>query len=169
MAETARPSRGRTIALVLSLCLNVLLIAMIVVSLGRAVQGGFIAQPGGQLAPGQIARGLAPDDQAKVREIIAQHQPAMRQARQAARRARQAAFRVFAAPDYTPDGLAQALEDVRQADSKLEEEAIALLRDTVDTLTPDQRKTIIQRARSGANRPWWRRLIQPRPQGQPNG
>ena len=159
MADQPRPSRGRAVALVLSLCLNVLLIGLLVVGLGRAVQGGFIAQPGGQLAPGQIARALAPADQAKVRGIIAQHQPAMRQARQGARRARLAAFRIFAAPDYTPDAFAQALEAVREADSRLEEQAIALLRDTVDTLTPDQRKAIVTRARSGANRPWWRRIL----------
>jgi uncharacterized membrane protein len=158
MAEApSRPSRGRTILLVASLCLNLLLIALIVVGLSRAVQGGFIAQPGGQLAPGQIARGLSPEGQAKVRGIIAEHRDAIREARQGARRARLSAFRIFASPDYTPDAFTTALEQVRAADSRLEEEAILMLKDTINNLTPDERKTIVTRVRTGANRPWWRR------------
>ena len=162
------PSRGRAIVLVVSLCLNLVLIALIVVGFTRATGGGFIGQPGGQLAPGVIARGLSPESQGKVRDIVAEHRDAMREARQGARRARLAAFRTFAAADYSQTDFAQALERVRDADSKLEEEAILMLRDIINSLTPDERKIVVTRARTGANRPWWRRVLQPvPPQPQP--
>ena len=62
--DPSKASRGRIVLLVGSLCLNVVLIASIAVGLSRAVQnGGFIAQPGGQLAPAAIASGLDPDGQ----------------------------------------------------------------------------------------------------------
>ena len=161
--DPSKAARGRSILLVGSLCLNVLLVGVIVAGVGRVVQGGFIAQPGGPLAPGQIMRSLPPDEAAKVRALQRQHQPALRQARQGARKARLAAFRVFAGSDFSPANFAAALEDVRAADGKLEEEAIALSRDVIGSLTPDERKTIVERIRTGANRVWWRRLLRPNP------
>ena len=155
------PSRGRTIALVVSLGLNVVLISLIAVVLSRAVGGGLVVgQPGGQLAPGVIARGLSPESQQRIRGVQAEHRDAMMDARRDARRARQAAFRTFGAPDYSPAAFAQSLEGVRAADSALEEEAILMLRDVINGLTPDERKTVVTGARTGANRvPWWRRLM----------
>ena len=126
--------------------------------LGRTAGGGFIAQPGGALAPAAIARGSPPDEQARIRGIVTGHQPAMRQARQAARRARAQAFRVFAAPSYSAEDFAKALDAVRDADGQLEDQATARLLDTINTLTPAERQTVIERVRSGANQPWWRRL-----------
>jgi uncharacterized membrane protein len=157
----AVPSRGRTIALVVSLSLNLLLVGLIAVVLSRAAGGALaVAQPGGQLAPALIARGLPPEAQDKIRGVQAEHRDAMMEARRGARQARQAALRAFAAPDYAPGAFSDALERVRAADGKLEEEAILMLRDTVNGLTPDERKTVVARMRSGANRlPWWRRLM----------
>jgi uncharacterized membrane protein len=155
------PSRGRTIALVASLSLNVLLITLIVVVFSRTAAAVLaVGAPGGQLAPAVIARGLSPESQQRIRDVQAEHRDAMAEARRNARQARMAAFRSFAAPDYSPGAFAQALERVRAADSVLEEEAILQLRDTVNGLTPDERKIVVTRARTGANRqPWWRRLI----------
>jgi uncharacterized membrane protein len=163
MADPAPWSKGRTLLLLLSLCLNVALIAFLFVLLTRAVAGGFIGQPGGQLAPATIAQGLSPESQAKVREVQALHAEAMRQARQAARRTRLVAFRIFAAPNFNPDSFGQALEDVRAADARLEEEAILQLKDVINGLSPDERRTVVTRIRTGANRPWYRRWFTPAP------
>ncbi len=98
-APTPSYSRTRTTLMVMSLCLNVGLIALILVGIGR-VGAGFIAQPG-VMAPAQIARGLPPQQREKILDIVAAHREAMRERRQAARRARLEAFRVFGAPDYS--------------------------------------------------------------------
>jgi uncharacterized membrane protein len=160
MAEPM-PSRGRTIALVVSLSLNLVLIGLIAAFLSRAVGVGLaVNQPGGQLAPAMIARGLTPEGQDKIRGIMDEHADAMQEAQQRARRARLAAFRSFAAPGYSPGAFGNALEQVRAADSVFEEEAILRLKDIINALTPDERKIVIARVRSGANRPpWWRRLL----------
>ena len=162
MAESVPPpaqSRTRTTLMVMSLCLNVGLIALILVSIGR-VGGGFIGQPG-VMAPAQIARGLPAEQRQKILDVVALHRDAMREARQQARRARLEAFRIFAAPDYTAGDFARALDQVRAADAALEQEAVALQRDVVNTLTPDERARIAERIRARRGGLWWQRLTRP--------
>jgi Spy/CpxP family protein refolding chaperone len=161
--STPSPShnRTRTTLMVMSLCLNVGLIALILVEIGRG-GGGFVAQAG-VMAPGQIARGLPPQQREKILDIAAAHRDAMRERRQAARRARLEAFRILGAPDYTASDFTRALDAVRAADAGLEEEAVALQQDVVNTLTPSQRKLIAERAEARRGRPFWRRLMRPQP------
>ena len=158
--DEPKPSRVRTTLLVMSLCLNVGLIALILVGLGRAGTG-FIAQPG-VMAPAQIARGLPPQQREKILDIVAEHRDAMREKRQAARRARLEAFRAFAAPTYVAGDFAAALDRVRAADAALEEEAVAMQRDVVNVLTPDERAGIAERVRTrrAGARPFLRRMMQ---------
>jgi uncharacterized membrane protein len=162
MAET-KPSSTRTALIVMSLCLNVGLIALILVGMSRVNGGGFIAQPG-VMAPAVIARTLPEEERQKILDIVAEHRDAMREKRQAARRARLEAFRIFAAPNYIPGDFATALDRVRAADAALEEEAVALQRDVVNVLTPAERAKIAEQVEARRNRPWFRRLMQ---QGTP--
>jgi uncharacterized membrane protein len=166
MADPA-PSRTRTTLMVMSLCLNAALIALILVGIGR-VGGGFLTTPG-VIAPVQIARGLPSQEKEKVLDIVAEHRDAMRDRRRAARRARLEAFRIFAAPNYTAGDFARALDQVRAADAALEEEAVAQQRDVVNILTPAERKAIADRVEARRGRPWWRRLMRPNaPVGRSN-
>jgi Spy/CpxP family protein refolding chaperone len=154
MANTTA-SRARIILLVLSLCFNVALIAMLVVGMGRS-GGRFFAGPG-VMAPGQIARGLPSQQREKILDLVAEHREAMRDRRRAARRARLEALRVLDAPDYALADFGRALDDVRAADAALEEESVSLQREMVDTLTPAQRKIVAERIRARRAGPWWRR------------
>lgn len=158
-APTPSYSRTRTTLMVMSLCLNVGLMALILVGIGR-VGAGFIAQPG-VMAPAQIARGLPPQQREKILDIVAAHREVMRERRQAARRARLEAFRVFAAPDYSAADFTRALDAVRTADAALEEEAVALQQDVVNTLTPAERKLIAEQVQARRSRPFWRQLMRP--------
>lgn len=155
----AAPSRIRATLLVMSLCLNVGLIALILVGLGRVGQG-LIPGPG-VMAPVQIARILPDAGREKVRGIMAEHRDALRDKRRAARAARLEVFRVFTAPIYVAGDLARALDQVRAADAALEEESVAQLRDVINSLTPEERKQIADRVRARRERPWWRRLMRP--------
>lgn len=159
MADPApAQSRTRTALMVMSLCLNVGLIALILVGIGR-VGNRFIAQPG-IMAPAQIARFLSPPQQEKVRDVVAAHRDTLHERRQAARQARLEAFRIFAAPDYSSGDFTRALDGVRMADAALEEEAVALQQDVVNILTPDERKMVAERIKSRREHSVWRRLIQ---------
>ncbi|MES2255110.1 MAG: periplasmic heavy metal sensor [Pseudomonadota bacterium] len=147
--------RTRTTLMVMSLCLNVGLIALILVGIGR-VGGRSFAQPG-VMAPAQIARALTQERREKISDIVALHRDGMREKRQAARRARQEAFRVFGAPDYSSGDFTRALDAVRMADAALEEEAVALQQDVVNVLTPAERKSIAERIKARRERlRWWR-------------
>ncbi|MEO7054955.1 MAG: periplasmic heavy metal sensor [Rhizomicrobium sp.] len=152
-------SRTRTTLMVMSLCLNVGLIALILVGIGR-VGGRSFAQPG-MMAPGQIARELTQERREKVFDIVAVHRDAMREKHQAARRARQDAFRVFGAPDYSPGDFTRALDAVRMADAALEEEAVAQQQDVVNMLTPAERKSIAERIKARRERRSWWRMVRP--------
>jgi uncharacterized membrane protein len=151
----ATASRARTILLVLSLCLNVGLIALIAIGIGRS-GGRLLARPG-VMSPAQIARGLPPQQREKILDLMAEHRDALRDRRRAARRARQDALRVLDAPDYSSADFGRALDDVRAADAALEEESVSLQHDVIDTLAPEQRKLIAERARARRAGSWWRR------------
>lgn len=156
MADLA-PSRTRATLLVMSLCLNAGLIALILVGIGR-VGPGLIGGPG-VMAPGQIARALPDAGRQKVLGIMAEHRDALRERRRAARAARQEVFRAFTAPVYLVGDLSRALDQVRAADAALEEESVAQQRDVINALTPDERKLIASRARARRGRSWWRRIL----------
>ena len=151
-------SRTRATLMVMSLCLNVGLIALILVGIGR-VSPGLGGQ--GVMAPAQIARALPDAGRLKVQGIMAEHRDVLRERRRAARAARLEVFRVFTAPTYLAGDLARALDQVRIADASLEEEAVAQQRDVINSLTPDERKLIADGVRERRGRPWWRRLVRP--------
>lgn len=158
MADPA-PSRTRNTLLVMSLCLNVGLIALILVGIGRVGQR-FAGGPG-PLAPAQIARALPDAGRQKVQGVMAEHRDALREKRRAARAARLDVFRIFTAPTYVAGDLAHALDQVRVADATLEEESVAQQRDVINSLTPEERKIIAGRVRARRGRflPWWRRAF----------
>jgi uncharacterized membrane protein len=160
MEEAAR-ARTRTTLLVMSLCLNVGLIALILVGIGRIGRG--VPPPAGLMAPGQIARGLPPKQREEILDIVAAHRPALQAKRRAARRARLEAFRIFASPGYTADEFSRALDEVHDADAALESEAVSVERDVVNVLTPAERARIAERVRAERNRPILRRLMGPPP------
>jgi uncharacterized membrane protein len=160
--EAVPPRPWRNVVLVLSLCFNVALLAILGVSVVRlaaaANRAPFIAQPAGPLAPGQVMRSLSPERRPAVQAVMRQHRPALTRLRRVARDARQESFAVFSAPNFNNAAFAAALDKVRDADGNLEDEAIAQARDIVATLTPQERQKVI------ADRPrrpfWWRLLRQ---------
>ena len=160
MADPA-PSRTRTTLMVMSLCLNVGLIVLILVWIGRVGPG--LIGGSGVMAPAQIARVLPDAGRQKVQGIMAEHRDALRERRRAARAARLEVFGVFTAPIYVAGDLARALDQVRAADASLEEESVAQQRDVINSLTPDERKLIADRVRERRGRSWWRRLIRQTP------
>ncbi len=107
-------SRTRATLMVMSLCLNVGLIALILVGIGRVSQG--LIAGAGVMGPAQIARELPDAGRLKVTGIMAEHRDVLRERRRAARLARQGVFRAFIAPNYLPGDFSRALDQVRAAD-----------------------------------------------------
>jgi uncharacterized membrane protein len=158
----ARPNPWRNVLLVLSLCFNVALIAILgigAVRLATANRAPFIAQPAGPLAPGQVLRSLSPERRQAVQAVMRQHRAALTELRQSARQARQDTFRVFSAPQFDTAAFNAALERVSAADGALEDEAVAQAKELVVALTPQERQKLIA-DRPQPRRPLLRRLMQ---------
>jgi len=157
-----RPNSWRNVLLVLSLCFNVALVAILAVGAVRmvtAARAPFIAQPAGSLAPGQVLRSLSPERRQALQALMRQHRPALVQLRQAARQARQESFRIFSAPQFDSAAFNAALERVSAADGALEDEAVAQAKDLVAALTPQERQKVIEN-RQQPRRSLLRRLMQ---------
>jgi hypothetical protein len=157
----APPRRRRSWLLIVSLCLNLILVVLVATAALRAPMRPMpIGGGGGILAPRSIMAAL-PNAAGPVQKVIDAHEPKISALRMAAAHARREAFRELAAPDYTPQKLAAALEAVRVADGALEAESIAMMRDSLNTLSPADRQAMVERVR---NRSWWFRLFRRHPQ-----
>lgn len=164
--SAARPNQWRNVLLVLSLCFNIALLAILGVGAVRVVTANrapFIAQPAGPLAPGQVMRSLIPERRQALRAIMLKHRDALVRLRQAARAARMESFRVFSSPQFDDAAFATALEKVSTADGALEDEAVAQAKDLVAALTPQERQKVIDNRVQPQRRPLLRRLFQNNP------
>jgi hypothetical protein len=149
----ASPPRRARWLLIASLCLNVILVVLIAAALLRIPGRPLPIGSGGALAPRSIIAAV-PGAAGPVGKVIDAHTPKIEALRAAAARARRDAFTELAAPDYTPQKLAAALEVVRVADSALEAESIAMMRDSLDTLSAADRQAMVERLKA-RNRSWW--------------
>src|SRR5215472_17494219 len=99
----APPRRGNVL-LIVSLCLNVALAAMIAVGVYSASQRNHLRGfAGGPLAPQALmAEVNNPQERAKIQAVIDRHAARMKELRIESVQARGAAFRIFAEPSFTP-------------------------------------------------------------------
>jgi Spy/CpxP family protein refolding chaperone len=143
---TPSAPRRPSVLLIVSLCLNLLLIPVIAVVIFRAAHHINQIGAGGVLAP-RTVMAETPAQSDRIAAIIAKHEPRIRALRAAAADARREAFRTLGAPDYTPDKFHKALAAVSDADSALERENIAMMAESLATLTPQERADLVTRAR----------------------
>jgi uncharacterized membrane protein len=146
--------------LIISLCLNVLLIPIVAIVIFRAAHHVNAIGSGGVLAPRSVMA-EASGESDRIAAIIARHEAKIRALRAAAGGARREAFTVLAAPDYTPGRFRQALAAVADADSALERESIAMMAESLATLTPKEREALVAHAKT-RGRFWLWRAFRPR-------
>ena len=161
MSEAAPPMpRGRSGPLIVSLCLNLILVPVVAVVIYHAAYHGHEIGSGGVLAPRTVMRAV-PEKRAQIEAVINAHTPMIRTLRAASARARREAFRTLSAPDYTAEKFRQSLDAVANADGALERENLAMMTESLATLTPSERDTVVARTRA-RSRFWLWRLFQPR-------
>lgn len=154
------PRRRRSWLLIASLFVNVLLMALIGVSIYRLTHIDTRIGSGGMLSPRMIAA-AAPSARPAIGGVIDAHTAKMHALRAASSDARRAAFRLLASPDYTPAKMTTALDAVAQADSALERESIAMMGDSLAKLSPDERAQVVARVRRKLNS-WFLRQFRDR-------
>ncbi|MDE1987496.1 MAG: periplasmic heavy metal sensor [Alphaproteobacteria bacterium] len=150
------PQGRSNVALIVSLCLNLLLVGLIAMALWRTYmphpmfgmgpgQGHELGLGQGPLNPHTLIR-FAPDEADKIRKIMESHSERIQILRIEAMEARHQAMLSFADPNYTPQNFAKALDNVKSADAALEAEALGVVSESAATLTPAERKLIGERA-----------------------
>ncbi len=116
----------RSWLLIVSLCLNVALVAAVAVVAWRVAHFDIWSMPA---ARSRRARSWPrfPDRRPAIQAIIDTHRGRIAALRRGTARARYDAFRVFGAPDYTPEKMATALDGVVAADGALERDVVRRL------------------------------------------
>ena len=135
------PQRKSNLALIVSLCVNLILVGVIAMGAFRVFHHGPMF--GGEHGrDGSVPRALAhliPAETDKIKNVIAAHRDSITLLRGEAKAARQEVRSAFAAPDFNLKAFDQSLERMRVADTALETEEMKGVSESVATLTPDER------------------------------
>jgi Spy/CpxP family protein refolding chaperone len=159
-APSARPRRRVSILLIVSLCLNIVLVPVVVAVVVRAMHRGTEIGAGGVLAPRSVMRAVPAED-ARIQKIIDAHTDKIHALRKDSFRARKEAFAVLGASDYSPGKFAGALNQVAVADSALERESISMMAESLAALTPAERQVMVDQVKR-RNQSWFWRMFRPR-------
>lgn len=156
----AKPRRQVSILLIVSLCLNIVLVPVVAAVVVRAIHFGTGIGAGGVLAPRSVMAAV-PAEQARIQKIIDAHTDKIRALRKNSFHARRDAFMALSAPDYTAGKFAGALDRVAVADGVLEREFISMMAESLATLTPAERQAMVDKVKR-RNQSWFWRMFRPR-------
>jgi len=156
------PKRRPSIVLIVSLCLNIILIPVIAAVVVRAIhRDGGVVGAGGVLAPRSVMAAV-PAERDRIQAIIDGHTAKIAALRKASAQARREAFMALAEPDFSQASFAKSLTAVADADAALERENIAMMAQSLAVLTPQEREALVTRTKA-RNRSWFWRMFRPRP------
>lgn len=153
MSDSAAPRKESNVALIVSVCLNFLLVGLIVTAVvrlsvvypifGRGMGGFEGAHIRGQmhqmLSPHMLMH-AAPDKAEAIHGVIDAHGARIDALRQAALDARQDVMRVFTAPRFDKAAFERAVARLQSADAALEGEVLKIVEESAETLTPEERR-----------------------------
>ncbi len=155
MDET--PRRRRSWLLIVSLCLNLVLVAAITTVAWRVAHRDTRVGAGGPVAPRSLMARY-PDAAPALQAIVDSHTAKIETLRAASVETRRAALAVLSSPDATPEKLAAALNAVVRADAAWEAEAIVMTAQGLAALTPAERQALAERLKM-RERSWWFRTF----------
>jgi len=155
MDET--PRRRRSWLLIVSLSLNVMLVAAIVTVGWRIAHRDTRPGAGGVLAPRTLMARF-PDAAPRLSAIVDAHTAKIERLRRASFAARQAALAELASPTATRESLSRAMTTVAQADAAWESEAVAMMGEGLAALTPAERQALAAKLKA-RERSWWFRTF----------
>lgn len=157
--DVAAPGRkGRSVLLIVSLCLNVLLIGILCMGIlrlffwpGPETGRGRPHGPGLYFGIGQgvfnpdLMRRVSPAKSDALRAVIDQHRPRLQQLRRASVAARGAALDAFTADKFDQVAFDKALSGIAAADSAFEAGTMQVISASVAKLSAQERQEIARR------------------------
>jgi uncharacterized membrane protein len=154
--ENAVPRR-RSWLLIVSLCLNVLLIAAIATVAVRIAHRD-LRIVGARPLGARAVLAQFPDERPRIAPVVAAHRAKVEALRRASIAARESALEVLGKRTATPQDLSAAFAAVGQADAALEAEVIAMDGEGVLALTAGERVALAEKLRA-RERSWWYRTF----------
>jgi len=157
LSEAGQAGRPR-ILLIVSLCLNVALVALCAAMFFRIGMRPFEPHgpKGGLSAPALIR--MVPAEEAKIRAVLEAHRPKLHQLHRDAMQARAELFQALSAPAFDSQAFAKASTDVESADAALEAESLKITNEAVSVLTPEERARVAADVHK-PGRAWLKRLV----------
>ncbi|MDE2181639.1 MAG: periplasmic heavy metal sensor [Alphaproteobacteria bacterium] len=164
--ELQRTPRAANVALIVSVCLNLILVGLIVTAVVRVMAfhpmfGPGIGPPDGHGVP--IQRVLAPHamimaapgERDRIHAVIQAHREQITKLRSDALNARREVMRQFTQPNFDKAAFDAALARMHAADIALEAEVLKIVSDSAATLTPDERRSVAAQAREDHAGRFW--------------
>lgn len=154
MSDTPSPRPRSNVALIISLCLNLILAGVIAMAVARfVVHGPFFGHgepdPLGQspervqvhmaLSPRTMIH-LAPEKADTIRALIRAHRGRIEALRGESMVARRHVLEVFGAPNFDKAAFEKSVGQMQAADAAFETEILKLATETALTLTPEERQ-----------------------------
>ncbi|MEI9930960.1 MAG: periplasmic heavy metal sensor [Rhizomicrobium sp.] len=136
------PKRQPSVLLIVSLCLNIALIALVASFYMRT--GIHHAEPheGKRGLSAQSLMRMVPAEEGKIGAILDAHRKRMRELRRAAMQARVESFDLLQSKEFKAEDFAKSLAAVQAADAALEAETMKVTAESVAALTPQERAAI---------------------------
>jgi uncharacterized membrane protein len=170
MSDATEPrTKATNVALIVSVCLNLILVGLIVMAVVRVAAfhpmlGALVTQRAGQghgvpvqqvLAPRAMMH-AAPAERAKIRAVIVAHRDRIAALRAQSLDARSEVLQEFSQPKFDKAAFDKALERMHASDAALESEVLKVMSESAATLTPEERQAVAQQNQNGRG-PFWRR------------
>lgn len=151
------PSRKTNVALIVSICINVVLVGVIAMALVRVSMihpmwkpfstvkqiedRGVI--PVQMLLNPRLMMRAAPGERDKIRAVLEAHRDKVKALRQAAMSARREVMRDFESSNFDKAAFRQSLARMHASDTALESEVLDVMAESAATLTPEERKAVL--------------------------
>jgi uncharacterized membrane protein len=157
MSEPASPRPRSNVALIISLCVNLLLAGVIATALMRfALHGPMFGHHGFDRSPAQNAERVqvrqalsprvlmhvAPEKEDQIRAVLRTHHDRIDALRGEAMATRRHVLDVFEAQKFDKAAFGEALKRMQVADAALETEVLQVVSESADLLTPDERHKV---------------------------
>ena len=148
MSEVTQPApRRRSIALIISICLNVALVAMILAAAASLFFHRFHGHwEGGPLGIHAMMDVASPQERARIEDIVQRRRPHLHDLSEKARAARAAAYKIFALPSFDQAAYVKALDQVRLENDALQAEVSMMMAEAASQLSPGERQKLAERA-----------------------
>jgi len=145
MSDPVPAAKPSNVALIASLCLNLILIGVIAMGAWRAYQAPPPPpmEPDGFFPMHALMR-LAPDKADAIHKILDAHRDRLRALHEAAMKARADAHAEIADPNFNQAKFDAALVRVQVADQAFESELLKMISECVAQLSPEERKAVAE-------------------------